>query len=165
MIKKILKGGALALAAVLVVAQLVRPEKNTAQVPSENDIAVQYSLDPDIHLMLQTSCYDCHSNSTRYPWYAEIQPIGWWLNKHITEAKRELNFSEFAGRPRRWQYRKFEEIAEQIEKGAMPLPSYLVAHAEARLSAQQKTRLISWAQEMKQHLQDGQGDGHLEQRH
>ncbi len=164
MAKKILKGSASALAALLVLVQFVRPEKNIAPVPPENDITAQYPVQPDIHAILRNSCYDCHSNSTRYPWYAEVQPVGWWLNSHIMDAKRELNFSEFAGRPRRWQYRKFEEIAEQIEKGTMPLPSYLFAHADARLSEQQKAQLISWAQEMKQHLQDTQAEGHLEQR-
>lgn len=150
--KKILKGSAFVLATLLVLVQFVRPEKNTSSAPSPYDIAAQYDLPSDIHAMLRTSCYDCHSNSTRYPWYADIQPIGWWLNQHITEAKRELNFSEFGRRNPRWQLRKLDEIAEQLEKNEMPLPSYLLAHPEARLSAQQKEQLIAWTKAMKQRV-------------
>ncbi len=148
--KKTLTILAFVLGTLLVLVQFVRPEKNTSSAPSPYDIAAQYDLPSDIHAMLRTSCFDCHSNSTRYPWYAHIQPIGWWLNKHIAEAKRELNFSEFANRSPRWQLRKLDEIAEQLEKNEMPLPSYLLAHPEARLSAQQKEHLIAWTRAMKQ---------------
>ena len=42
--------------------------------------------------ILKTSCYDCHSNRTVYPWYSKINLVGWWLNHHIEEGKGELNF-------------------------------------------------------------------------
>jgi hypothetical protein len=164
MVKKILKGIGIAVAALLVIVQFVRPEKNTGGAPTDGDIAATYDVPADIQTILRTSCYDCHSNNTRYPWYAEIQPIGWMLNRHITEGKRELNFSEFASRKPRWQYRKFEEIVEQVEKAEMPLPSYLLAHADARLSDEQKARLISWAREMQLRIKNDHPDESFERR-
>lgn len=85
-----------------------------------------------------------HSNSTRYPWYAEVQPVGWWLNNHIEQGKRELNFSEFAGYCLRRQYRKLEDMVDQLNEGEMPLPSYLIIHTDAKLSREQKDGFVAW---------------------
>lgn len=141
---KLLKRGALAGIGVLLVIQFVRPTRNVADSNMANDIA-QLHVPQDIQNILRTSCYDCHSDNTRYPWYAEVQPIGWWLNSHIQEGKRNLNFSQFADyRPRR-QYIKLKQIAEQVDEGEMPLPSYLIIHTDARVSQEQKSRLLDWA--------------------
>ncbi|HNH22632.1 MAG TPA: heme-binding domain-containing protein, partial [Ferruginibacter sp.] len=93
-----------------------------------------------------TSCNDCHSNNTVYPWYAEVQPVAWWLNEHIEDGKKDLNFSEFASyRPRR-QYKKLEEINELVKENEMPLNSYLWIHKDAKLSDQQKLTLANWVE-------------------
>lgn len=150
--KKLLQRVALVLLVVFVAMQFIRPEKNVSHGEQPNDIATRFSVPEDIRTMLRTSCYDCHSNSTRYPWYAEIQPMGWWLNSHITEGKKHLNFSEFGARPLTWQLRKLEEIGEVVREGEMPLPSYLIVNRDAALSSQQKERLISWSEELRQRL-------------
>ena len=89
----------LLLAVVLVVIQLFRPTRNISHSSQDyaNDISVKYPLTDSVKTILQTICYDCHSNNTSYPWYANIQPVAWWLNNHIKEGKREVNFSEFSG--------------------------------------------------------------------
>jgi hypothetical protein len=84
-----------------------------------------------------------------YPWYAEIQPVGWFLNNHIQGARRELNFSEFAGYRLRRQIIKLQQIAEQVSEDEMPLPSYLIIHTRAKLSQEQKDRLVAWANTMR----------------
>jgi hypothetical protein len=142
--KKIIKIVLLLLAGVLVLIQFFRPPRNIAGTASPHDISMVIPAPPDIHAMLRTSCYDCHSSTTRYPWYAEVQPVGWWLNSHIQEGKRELNFSEFGSyRPRR-QYRKLEEIAEMVGEGEMPLPSYTLVHRDAKLTQEQRDKLLAW---------------------
>lgn len=142
---KILKRILIALACVFLIIQFIRPARNAPDGGSPNDISTKFNVPQDVQNILRISCYDCHSNNTRYPWYAEVQPVGWWLNSHIQGAKRELNFSEFAGyRPRR-QYIKLQQVVEQVSENEMPLPSYLIIHTDARLSQQQKDRLTSWA--------------------
>jgi hypothetical protein len=89
--KKILLG----LLFALLVVQLFRPNKNQSDVKQVNYIATVYQVPTETGVILQTSCYDCHSNNTNYPWYGNIQPVAWWLNNHIVEGKEELNFSEF----------------------------------------------------------------------
>lgn len=94
--------------------------------------------------ILKRSCYDCHSNATVYPWYNSIQPIAWWLNDHVEEGKRELNFSEFASYRAFRQLRKLQEIDTQLIHDDMPLPPYLIIHRDASLGAVQKALMHNW---------------------
>lgn len=142
MLKKIL----LLLLAALVVIQFFHPDKNIDTNPTaNNDISKVIPVPDNVQQILEKSCYDCHSNNTEYPWYAEVQPVAWWLNNHIQEGKREINFNEFASyRPRR-QYKKLEEIIEQVKEDEMPLSSYTLIHKDAVLNKDQKLALSTWA--------------------
>src|SRR5947209_6859367 len=79
----------------LIAIQFIRPAKNKSEGLSPNDISTKYPVPDSIKAILKVACNDCHTNNTRYPWYAEIQPVAWWLSNHIKDGKRGLNFSEF----------------------------------------------------------------------
>ena len=142
--KKFFKRLLLVLLIVFVIIQFFRPEKNTSSGISANDITTKYAIPQDVQQILKTSCYDCHSNNTQYPWYNNIQPVAWWLKDHIDEGKRELNFSEFASYRIGRQYRKVEEINKEVKEGDMPLSSYTFIHTNAKLNEQQKLAVASW---------------------
>ena len=125
------------------ILQLFPISKNQSKEYSK-DISTIEKITPDVKNILQSSCYDCHSNNSNYPIYASIQPIAWWLQHHIDEGKEELNFSEFAGYSPRRRFHKLEEIKEQIVENEMPLYSYTIVHTQAKLSEQQKSILINW---------------------
>lgn len=137
----------LGLVAILVILQFVRPTKNEGMALTENDILHFDSVPADVQKILETSCYDCHSNHTTYPWYTNIQPVGLWMQWHVNEGKEELNFSEFNTYKPKRQKHKFEEISEVIEEGEMPLWSYTLIHSETKLSPEQKTLLTNWAKQ------------------
>lgn len=118
---------------VLIVIQFFKPEKNNSGNTNINNIP------EDVKADLKVACYDCHSNETVYPWYSSIQPLAWWLNRHITEGKKELNF-DVALTPR-----KYKHIVEVIQENEMPLKSYTIIHRDAVLNATQKDRIIKWA--------------------
>ena len=143
-VKRVLKWIGIAAAGVLLIAQFIRPPRNDAGAESPQDIAAWFQPPQEVANILRVSCYDCHSNGTRFPWYAEVQPVGWWLNGHITDGKRQLNFTEFGSYRLRRQYKKLEEMTEQIEQGEMPLPSYLLIHTDSKLSPDGKELLLSW---------------------
>jgi Haem-binding domain len=142
--KKFFKRFFLLLLLVFVIIQFFRPAKNIAEGISANDITKKYVVPTDVQAILKTSCYDCHSNNTNYPWYNNIQPVAWWLKNHIDEGKRELDFSEFATYRIGRQYKKLEEINEQIKEGEMPLESYTIIHGNAKLNEQQKLSIANW---------------------
>jgi hypothetical protein len=146
MFKKVMKKVLLFLLAAFVIIQFFRPAKNTASGPEAyaKDITKAHAVPADVQLILQKACNDCHSNNTNYPWYSQVQPVAWWLNDHIHEGKKELNFSEFAGYSLRRQYKKLDEVEEQVKEGEMPLESYTLIHKEAKLTDAEKQSLFNW---------------------
>lgn len=145
MVKKILRRTFQILIVAFIIIQFFRPAKNRSVGISNNDITKLYTVPADVQSILKTSCYDCHSNNTIYPWYSYIQPVAWWLNGHIKDGKRGLNFSEFAGYRIRKQYKRLEDINELVKKNEMPLDTYLWIHKYAKLNDQQKLILANWA--------------------
>jgi Haem-binding domain len=145
--KKIWKPLGILLLAVLIIIQFFHPKKNvsTTSTVASNDISKVFHVPDGIRVILQSSCNDCHSNNTRYPWYFNIQPVAWWMNDHILEGKKEINFSEFASYRVRRQYKKMEEIVNQVKEDEMPLTSYTLIHRNAILSKDQKLSLANWA--------------------
>lgn len=136
----------LVLAALLLLSQFIRPERNESD-DRTYDISTKYTLPADVNHVLQVACNDCHSNKTTYPWYANMQPVAWWLNDHVIDGKRHLNFSEFTKRPLAIQYHKFEEIVEMVEEKEMPMKeyTYLGMHPDANLTNDQRELIVSWA--------------------
>ena len=127
------------------IMQFIRPTKSIGEVYTNNDISHSVDVPANVKNILEKSCNDCHSNKTNYPWYTNIQPVGWWLNHHVNEGVGELNFSEFNTYKLRRKLHKLEEIAEQVKEGEMPLGSYTWMHSEAKLTAVEQQILIDWA--------------------
>jgi hypothetical protein len=142
--KKNLKKLLLVLLVIFIIIQFFRPEKNISIAAATNDITALYAVPADVQQILKTSCYDCHSNNTVYPWYNNIQPVAWWLKNHVDEGKRELNFSEFATYRIGRQYRKLDEINKQVKEDEMPLGSYTLIHTNAKLNSEQKLAVANW---------------------
>jgi hypothetical protein len=143
--RKIIKTALIILVIVFIAIQFIRPEKNTGEEIAQNQIAAKHAVPENVQQILKISCYDCHSNTTRYPWYWNVQPGAWILSNHFNEGKRELNFSVFSTYPAYRRYRKFNEIGEQVKEGEMPLASYTLIHRDAVLTSDQKLTLENWA--------------------
>lgn len=143
----------IALLVLFIIIQFFRPEKNQSVAESPNDIFAHYQASENTKQLIHTSCYDCHSNNTVYPWYAEIQPVAWWLGDHVNEGKSKLNFSEFASYSPKKGDHKLEEFVEMIKEGEMPLKSYTLIHGDARLSDVQRAELSKWAEEVRAQIQ------------
>ncbi|MFM1850607.1 MAG: hypothetical protein RIS54_291 [Verrucomicrobiota bacterium] len=141
--------------AALVGIQFFRPAKNLSSTPpGRDDVMALHPPSPEVCDVLTRACYDCHSNHTRYPLYAEVQPVAWWLDHHIREGKAHLNFSKFGTYDLRRQRHKLEELVGELEDDEMPLKSYRLTHADARLTPAEVTALIAWAEEAQDALAD-----------
>ncbi|KVV16288.1 heme-binding domain-containing protein [Flavobacterium sp. TAB 87] len=145
---KIFKIILLILVAVFVGIQFIPAKRNQSTSVPTTDFLVVTGAPQNISNTLQTSCYDCHSNNTYYPWYNKVQPVAWFLESHIGEGKAELNFSEWDAYSERRKKSKLKSIVSQIEDNEMPLSSYTILHQDAKLSPQQKTELIEWMNKM-----------------
>jgi hypothetical protein len=145
-IKKILSIGLI----IFLLIQLYQPARN---ISFEQDITTNftkmYTVPKNVETILRTSCYDCHSNNTNYPWYSYIQPARFFMEHHIKKAKENLNFNEFGKYSKRKQENKLDRIVKQIKSDEMPLASYTLIHKNATLSATQKKEVMDWINNIK----------------
>ena len=131
--------------ALFIVLQFFRPARNNSG-DTQKSISTLYEVPPKIDTILKRSCMDCHSNKTTYPWYAEVQPVGWWLSNHIKNGKRHLNFDAFTTMRIAMQKKRMDDCLEQLKNDEMPLSSYTLIHRNAILSESDKDTLSGWCQ-------------------
>jgi hypothetical protein len=136
--------------AILVAIQFVPVD--TTNPPVETEVPAP----AEVATILERSCYDCHSNRSRWPWYSRVAPVSWLVAHDVAEAREHLNFSEWNRLDAKDQAKALEEIWEEVEEGEMPLWFYLPLHPEARLSPGDLERLRGWT---------GGGDGHASPEH
>lgn len=146
---KLLKKILLTILILLVIAQFFRPEKNDGNLESVNAFLEETNPPENVKAILQESCFDCHTNSSRYPWYNAITPVNYWLADHIKDGKKHLDFSTWDGNSVKRKDHKFEEIIEMVEQKEMPLPSYTYTHSEAKLNEEQIQAVIDWANQVR----------------
>ncbi len=141
---RIIKKTAWGLLIVLVLLQFIPRSVNKTEQVSQMDIMSKYQVPTEVQSVLKKACYDCHSNNTRYPWYAYVQPFRLLLDRHVRDGKEELNFSEYGAYSKKRQFNKLRSIGEALEEGTMPLKSYCLMHAGARLTDAEKADVLKW---------------------
>jgi hypothetical protein len=113
---------------------------------SNPPVTGEVSAPDPVMAVLRSSCYDCHSNETRWPWYSRVAPLSWRIAQHVREGREHINFSEWQGLPLEDREDAMEEMWEELEKGAMPLPDYLRMHPEAVLTEPHREVLRRWTE-------------------
>jgi len=108
-------------------------------------VVADFDGPPDVAKVLRTSCYDCHSNETSWPWYSRVAPVSWLVAHDVEEAREHLNFSAWGSLDSKRRAKLADEIWEEVEDGEMPLKQYLIAHSEARLGDDAKATLRDWS--------------------
>lgn len=134
----------LALVIVFIAIQFIQPPRNRNGQVLHADITKTVNVPDNVLIIFQKACYDCHSDNTRYPWYMNLQPMGWVMAYHIKTGKGNLNFSEFGSYSKRKQANKLRAIGKSIQEGSMPISSYTSMHADAKLSEENKKMILSW---------------------
>ena len=152
MLRKILKITVLVVILGLIIVQFFAIDRTNPPISEGETLEAAVAVPADVSQILGRSCNDCHSHKTVYPWYSYVQPSGWFLRGHIDDARRHLNFSKFNTYEPKKKAKKLEEICEEVEAGAMPLPSYLWIHGDAALSKSDAAALCSWAKEARSHV-------------
>ena len=136
------------------IIQFFRPEKNLGEIETAEDFIQVTGIPDTLARVLMNSCYDCHSNRTRYPWYNNIAPVSWYLNAHVVEGKAHLNFSSWALLEKRKKISQLNDICSEVEDHTMPLKSYLFIHGSAALSEDEINAICDWADSEAMRLMD-----------
>lgn len=132
--------GAVAAIAAAALIQLVPVRRDNPPVRTE------VPAPHDVKAILERACYDCHSGRTRWPWYSHVAPVSWLLARDVHRGRREVNFTDWPAFDQDAQDHILSHIVKQVKRRAMPLPIYLSMHPQARLTEQDRQRLIEWAQ-------------------
>jgi hypothetical protein len=118
--------------------QFVRPELTNPPVTADLDAP------SEVKTILKTSCYNCHSNETKLPWFDRIVPAYWVAARDVKLGRARLNFSEIGKLPAGQQKAALFESVSQIELGAMPLPAYRRVHPESVIQPEELAVLESY---------------------
>lgn len=135
MLKKILIG----IVALLVVIQFVPVDRSNPPVTAD------FTGPADVAAVLRTSCYDCHSNETIWPWYSRVAPVSFFVANHVGEGREHVNFSTWGDMAPGNRAHAVGEIQEVIAKGEMPLTGYVMLHSEAKLAPDELRTINAWA--------------------
>jgi len=144
--KTIIKIIAVLLVTAFIVIQFIRPDFTNPPIVAGQTLEENIQVPENVKTIFKTSCNDCHSNTTVYPWYSYIQPSAWFLKGHIDDGRKELNFSDWKTYEPKKQRRKLAEVCEELQAKAMPLPSYLWIHWDAKLSDEQIKIICDWTE-------------------
>ncbi|MEM7106327.1 MAG: heme-binding domain-containing protein [Bacteroidota bacterium] len=138
--KKILLG----LLALLVFAQFFRVDQTNPTFDASNDFLDMEHAPEDMAVLIKAACYDCHSYETKYPWYFNVSPISLWLKGHVDFGRENLNFSDWGNYTPEKKAHKMEESIEEVERKEMPMTSYTLTHADARLTDEQRIAMADY---------------------
>lgn len=146
---KIIKKILFVLLIIFVIAQFFRPDKNEGDLASIDAFLTDTNPPEDVKAILQESCFDCHSDVTRYPWYNNITPVNYWMAEHVANGSKHFNVSDWDKNSVKRKDHKFEELIEMVEAKEMPFPSYTWTHWEANLTDEQISAVITWAKQVR----------------
>lgn len=149
---KIFKWALGSVAVLLLFIQLIPKNLPENKPETENDLLAQHVVPENIAGILKTSCYDCHSNATVYPWYSYVTPVNYLISHDVNEGRDELNFSEWGTYDKKKKIKKLNEIVEEVEEGKMPMPIYTTLHGHAKISAEQQALLSEWVDQMTEEI-------------
>lgn len=122
---------------IAIVIQFIRPEFKNPPV----DEKVALNADPHVMSVLKTSCYDCHSGETQYPWYQNVAPVSWVMSDHIVRGRKALDFSNWAQIDPKVKLERLERAKRMVNNDMMPKHEYLWMHKNAVLNTEQKEML------------------------
>ena len=116
-------------------------QTNKENITVDKNLEIKAPL--EVMNILKTSCYDCHSNEVKYPWYSNVAPFSWVISTHITEGKKALNFSTWENYSQEDKDEKMKTIF-RTAYASMPLPSYMFLHENANLTKEQRSMIRNW---------------------
>ncbi|MEN8248772.1 MAG: heme-binding domain-containing protein [Bacteroidota bacterium] len=148
MLKKVLLG----LLVILILIQLIPANLPEVSDTNPDDILLNNEVPEEIATILKTSCYDCHSNETVYPWYSYVVPVSFLVSRDTEVGRKHINFSEWQSMSKADKAEALDESAEEVDEGNMPMPIYPLTHPNARLSANKRKAFVAWAEEFAEAL-------------
>jgi hypothetical protein len=143
-IRALLKRAVIVMAAGLVLAQAIRPDRTNPPTNPAKTLVATTHPPANVQAILDRGCRDCHTNQTVWPWYTNVAPISWFVAGHVTEGRHNLSFSNWADYPPALKLKRLAQMCDFVQRGEMPLTSYLLLHRDAALSDDDRQAVCDW---------------------
>ena len=137
----------LALVAIFLLAQFVRPQRTNPPVTPSRSLEAHVQVPPNVSALLKRGCADCHSSETVWPWYSHIAPVSWLVADDVNTGRRHINFQDWEAQENPKEAAEhLALICKEVREKGMPPFSYRIMHSESRLSEEDIGALCSWSQ-------------------
>ena len=137
----------LALVAIFLLAQFVRPQRTNPPVTPSRSLEAHVQVPPNVSALLKRGCADCHSSETVWPWYSHIAPVSWLVADDVNTGRRHINFQDWEAQENPKEAAEhLALICKEVREKGMPPFSYRIMHSESRLSEEDISALCSWSQ-------------------
>jgi Haem-binding domain len=145
--KRLILAGLLIL--ILVIASAARPHSRLTgiAVDSAASIEAETPVPAPVMSTLRRACFDCHSDQTRWPWYASLPVASWLLERDVRRGRGQMNFSRWTTYNRFDRADLLDKACELVAKRDMPLRPYLLLHREAQLNEADISALCAWSRQ------------------
>ncbi|SHO60248.1 heme-binding domain-containing protein [Algoriphagus zhangzhouensis] len=143
---KVWQYGLLGLGIIFLVIQFVPNQLPEVIENNPKDLMGSGLVEGEMATLLKTACYDCHSNETKYPWYSFVAPASWLVAKDTREGREEVNFSYWTDIDMMDKLAILDDVYSEVEEKHMPLPIYLSMHSEAKLTPEDRQKIMEWAE-------------------
>ena len=128
----------------LIVIQFIPANLPEVTTVNPNDLLKTANVPVDIAKKLKSSCYDCHSNETTYPWYSYVAPVSFLISRDVRKGRKKLNFSNWNQLSKVKKAKFLDEISDEISEGEMPMKIYPIMHSNAKLTDDDRDSLVAW---------------------
>lgn len=136
----------------VIVIQLIPSGRPAIIDENPNDLFQNNQIPDSVENLVKAACYDCHSNESKFPWYAYVAPVSWLVNRDINIGREHMNFSDWESFSKVDKAKYLGELAEEVEDGVMPMPIYILMHPEAKLTVKQREMIVGWSDEFAESL-------------
>ena len=152
---KVLRWALIVACCAFVIAQFFGPARTNPAADPSQAMESRLQVTPEVSAILDRSCNDCHSNKTRWPWYAHVAPVSWFVIDHVNEGRENLNFSEWGRYTLHDNDGLLKQMCREVRSGAMPLSSYTPLHPGSEVSAEDRQKICAWTDAERARLSAG----------
>jgi len=139
-----------AAAALFIALQAIPVDRSNPPVDAARTIFASEAMPAKVEMVLRRSCQDCHSDLTRWPWYSYVAPVSWIVAHDVNAARRQMNFSQWAGYSEKKREERLNGICEQVVNGDMPEGKYALIHRRARVGEDERAAICQWVEHLQQ---------------
>jgi hypothetical protein len=133
---------------VLALIQLIQPSRTNPQAVPSKALEAHEQVPADVQAILKRSCYDCHSNSTVWPWYSHVAPVSWYLAHHVNGGRRHVNFQDWEAQENpKEAHEHLGLTCKLVREGDMPPADYRLIHEGTRLSPSDVNTVCAWTKQ------------------